>query len=173
MDEMAAELRWGAGAEWLGEAEEDERLSELLRRRRLRLGEAVAMVMAHGDRVVASRGSFRFRGHLLAVGDDFATVDSGERIADVALDAIHLRIDPSLSGGARPVTGGSRTLKARLAEAAAWGGPVEMRLLSDEAIPARVTVVAADHIEAVDEDGVVSVVPISQIVAVIWPGPPQ
>ena len=173
MDEMAAELRWGAGAEWLGEAEEDERLAELLRRRRLRLGEAVERIMAHGDGVVASRGSLRIRGRLLAVGEDFATIDSGERVADVRLDAIRLRIDPSAEGGDRSVTGGSRTLKARLAEAAAWGGQVEIRLRSDETVPARVTVVAADHIEAVDDDDGVSFVPISQIVAVIWPDPSQ
>ena len=49
--DLAAELRQTAGAEWAAEAAEDERLTEVLRRRKLNLGDIAKEMANRGDRI--------------------------------------------------------------------------------------------------------------------------
>ncbi len=165
--EMEEHLRQGAGREWREEAAEDEQLTELLRRRRLTLGERVVELVNQGDRVRAETAAQTFSGHVVYGGSDFATVDRGDDIVEVVLDAATWVVDPGPASG-REQSGEPLSLKARLSEIAADGESVRMIVADGRALIGVIDVVATDHIEMI-QDGTNLIIPLRQISAVVRP----
>jgi len=170
-DYLSSELRQSAGREWQEEAAEDERLSEILRRRQQDLGALARDLVHRGDRVRAEIVGQAFSGQLIFAGSDYATIETSEAQVDVRLDAAVWTIEESPTGG-HEQSGGSQTLKARLAETSA--GNETVRVITEDGRPyiGSIPIVATDHIEVVDESRRV-VVPIERLVAVVRPIPRQ
>jgi hypothetical protein len=170
-DYLESELRQGAGREMSEEAAEDERLTELFRRRQQGLSVRALELVHRGDRIRAEMGESQFTGLATFGGVDFLTLDTGENLVDIRLDAAVFVVELSQSGGHEQL-GGAASLKARLAEVAADGQHV--RLLTDDRKNriGSIILVATDYIElAVDSQTVV--VPIQMISALIRPKPRQ
>ena len=166
--EIEAQLRHGpAGREWVEEAAEDEKLTELLRRRRLDLGGRILELVHRGERARAETGGQTFSGRVIYAGADFATLDRGEDLVEVVIAAAIWAVEPATAGG-REQSGPPLTFRARLAEMAASGAQVRLIVSDGRAIVGPIEVVATDHLE-VHQDGNVMVVPIDMIVAVIRP----
>lgn len=163
--EIEEQLRQGAGREWKEEAAEDEQLTELLRRRKLSLGDRVLEVVHRGERVRAEAGTQTFSGHVVYAGSDFATIDRGEDLVEVVLDAAVWTIERSTEGG-REQSGEPLSLRGRLAEVAANSESVRLVVTDGKALVGRIEVVAADHLE-MSHDGSTVAVPMRQIAAVI------
>ena len=163
--EIEAQLRQGVGREWLEEAAEDEQLTELLRRRRLGLGDRAWELVHRGQRVRAEIGSQTFSGQIVYAGSDFATVDRGEDLVEVILDAAVWTVEHGNSGG-QEQSGEPLSFRARLAEVAAAAAPVRVIVADGPVIMGSVELVAADHVEMA-QDGNTIVIPIRLIVALI------
>jgi hypothetical protein len=163
--EIEAHLRQGAGREWMEEAAEDEQLTELLRRRRLSLGERALELVHRGERVRAETGTQTFSGQVAFAGSDFATIDRGEDVVEVVLDAAIWTVERNASGG-HEQSGEPLSLKARLAEIASSAESVRMIVADGRAIVGSIEVVATDHVE-MSQDGNTVVVPMHLIVAVV------
>jgi hypothetical protein len=163
--DVESHLRQGAGREWLEEAAEDEKLTELLRRRRLDLSGRILELVHGGERVRAETGAHTFSGRVVYAGADFATVDRGEDLVEVVFDAAVWTVERRASGGIEQ-SGDMLTFRARLAEIAATAEQVRMIVIDGRAIVGSAEVVAIDHVD-VTQDGNTIVVPIRQIAAVI------
>lgn len=163
--ELQAQLRQGAGREWLDEAAEDEQLSELLRRRRLDLGQRAREFVHRGDRVRAETGAHTFAGEVAYAGADFVTLDRGDDIVEVALAAAVWVVEPS-EGSGREQSGEPLSLRARLSELASTAEPVRLIVGDGRAVLGSIAVVATDHVEMV-QDQITLVVPIQMITAVV------
>jgi hypothetical protein len=163
--EIEAHLRQGAGREWSDEAAEDEQLTELLRRRRLSLSERALELVHRGERVRAETGSQTFTGQVVYAGSDFASLDRGDDLVEVVLDAATWVVEPSTSGG-REQSGEPLTFRGRLAEVAAGSEHVRVIVADGRSLIGSIEVVATDHIE-MSQDGNTLVVPVRQVVAVI------
>jgi hypothetical protein len=163
--DVESHLRQGVGREWLEEAAEDEKLTELLRRRRLDLAGRILELVHGGERVRAETGAHTFSGRVVYAGADFATVDRGEDVVEVVLDAAVWTVEKTASGGIEQ-SGDVLTFRARLAEIAATAEQMRMIVNDGRAIVGSVEVVAIDHVE-VTQDGNTIVVPTRQIAAVI------
>lgn len=166
-DYLSSELRQSAGREWQEEAAEDERLSEILRRRQQNFGDLARDVVHRGDRVRAELSGQSFSGQLIFAGSDYATLETSDAHVDIRLDAAVWTIEESSAGG-HEQSGGSKTLIARLAETSA--GNETVRVITDDgrAYIGSIPIVAIDHLEVVDEGRRV-VVPIERLVAVVRP----
>jgi hypothetical protein len=165
--EVESHLRQGAGREWLEEAAEDEKLTELLRRRRLDLSGRILELVHRGERVRAEAGAHTFSGRVVYAGADFASIDRGDDLVEVVLDSAVWTVERSESGGSEQ-SGDKLTLRARLAEIAAATESVRILVIDGRAIVGSIDVVATDHVE-VFQDGSTIVIPIRQIIAVIRP----
>jgi hypothetical protein len=163
--EIEAHLRQGAGREWLEEAAEDEHLTEVLRRRRLTLGERALELVHRGERVRAETGTQTFSGQVIYAGSDFATVDRGDDRVEVVLDAAIWTVEKTSSGG-QDQSGEPLSLRARLAEISSVSESIRMVVTDGRAIVGSIDVVAADHVE-MSQDGNTVVVPIRLIGAMI------
>jgi hypothetical protein len=163
--DVESDLRQGAGREWLEEAAEDEKLTELLRRRRLDLAGRVLELVHRGERVRAETGAHTFSGQVMYAGADFATIDRGDDIVEVVLDAAVWTVERSESGG-NEQSGDPLTFRARLAEIASNPESVRILVVDGRAIVGSIEVVATDHVE-VSQDGNTIIVPIRLIVAVV------
>jgi len=164
---MEEHLRQGPGREWREEAAEDEQLTELLRRRRLTLGERVVEIVNHGDRVRAETAAQTFSGQVVYCGSDFATVDRGEDLVEVVLDAATWVVDHGPAAG-REQSGEPLTFKARLSEIASNVESVRVIVIDDRALIGTIDVVATDHVEVI-QDGTTLIIPLRQIAAVVRP----
>jgi hypothetical protein len=165
--EMEAQLRHGAGREWIEEAAEDEQLTELLRRRRLDLGGRALELVNRGEQARAETQGQTFSGQVVYAGSDFATLDRGDDLVEVVLDAAIWAVEPATAGG-HEQSGTPLSLRARLAEIASSGAQVRLVVADGRAIVGRVEVVATDHVE-ISQDGNIVLIPIGLIVAVIRP----
>ncbi|MGH8913342.1 MAG: hypothetical protein ACRDZM_02375 [Acidimicrobiia bacterium] len=163
--EIEAHLRQGVGRDWVEEAAEDEQLTELLRRRRLDLGERALELVHRGERVRAETGTQTFTGQVVYAGSDFATIDRGDDIVEVALGAATWAVEASMSGG-HEQSGEPLSLKARLAEIAATAETVRLMVADGRALIGSIEVVATDHVE-MSQDGNTVIVPIRMIVALV------
>lgn len=163
--ELEAQLRQGPGREWLEEAAEDEQLTELLRRRRLDLGERIREMVHRGDRVRAEIGPHTFTGLVGYAGGDFATVDRGEDQVEVVAAAATWTVEPSDAPGHQQ-SGEPLSFRARLAEIASTGEQVRVILDDGRQIVGSIAVVAVDHVE-ITQDQVALVIPIRKLIAVI------
>jgi hypothetical protein len=165
--EIEAHLRQGAGREWLEEAAEDEQLTELMRRRRLGFGDRARELVHRGQRARAEVGAQTFSGQLIYAGADFGTLDRGEDLVEVVLDAAVWTVERGEAGGHEQI-GDPLTFKARLAEVATSGSQVRVIVADGRVILGSVELVAADHVE-MSQDGNTILIPTRLIVAVIRP----
>lgn len=144
--DTAASLRRGAGSEFLEEVRAVEIETEIGRRRRWSLRDVWERSMHRGDRIVCWIGGIQAAGTVDFVGEDFATIQAADVWWDVRLSAAALR---TVSAGreGHSVSGGSRTLRARLAEYASTGEPVTVLAPSLGAeVEGVVLIVATDHV---------------------------
>ncbi len=165
-DDLAADLRRRVGAEFVEEAAEVERLADLQRRRHANLAEAARNAMHRGDRVTVVCADHKWTGHLTAVGNDYARLDTGELVVEAYLPSVGLELEPSRVGG-RSGQPPSVTWRARL---------VELEMNKEEAelyapllrisVSGRVLVVATDHVEVEVEGGKV-VLPLASVAVLI------
>lgn len=174
LDAIARQLRWGpAGAELRAEAEETERESHQRRMRRRALSDVVATVAHRGDLVTVLTGGRALTGTVVAGGNDFLTLETGDLEVDVRLAAAVLRVERRSSGGVSTL-GGSRTLHARLAEYEQTGEPVTLVAPSlDFEKSGRVAVVATDHVLLLDGDGAECYLPLAAVTLVLRRRPPR
>jgi hypothetical protein len=166
--EIEAQLRHGPAArEWIEEAAEDERLTELMRRRRLDLGGRALELVHRGERVRAETQGQTFSGQVVYAGSDFGTIDRGEDLVEVVFGSATWAVEPATSGG-REQSGTPLSFRARLAEIAASGAQVRLVIADGRAIVGSIDVVATDHVE-ITQDGKPIVIPLRLISAVIRP----
>ena len=163
---LAAELRQGAGREWAEEAAEDERLTELLRRRKLELAEVFKDLAHRGGRASVEFGGHSFSGVVTSAGIDFATIDRADQTADVRLDVATWSILPSDARSGSKV-GGAESFKAVLHEYSAAETTVRLALPYGEMVFGTIAVVSVDHIEVDDVDGRQIYIPSAMVLAVI------
>lgn len=163
---LGSELRQGAGREWSEEAAEDERLTEIQRRRRLTLADQAKELLNRGDRVSVEFSGHSFGGALVTAGEDYATVEGPGQTADIKLDAARwsvLTSDGASSG--RP--GGAESFRALLHEHSASEQVVRLALPGGDMVIGKVAVVAEDHVDLDDVDGRRLIVPMKMILAVV------
>lgn len=164
--ELGSELRQTAGAEWIEEAAEDERLSDLQRRRGRGFADVVKDVANRGDRVSVRFGDHSFGGSITHAGTDYATVEGAGQAADVRYGAAVWSViaNPDRAE-ARP--GGAETFAALLHEYAAAGTKLRFALPDKETLIGSVSVVAEDHIEVRDVDARTLYVPLEMVLGTI------
>lgn len=165
ISELSAQLRSSAGAELTEEWEATERETEQGRLRSRPLTGLWEQAMHRGDRVTAS-GSFGVcTGAVEYVGKDYAVVRHADVAWDIRLDTCVVTIHRSPQGG-HTVTGGSRTLRARLAEYEASGERVTVHTTTGSHRGV-IGVAAVDHVLLSDEGEVA--IPTATIVAISRP----
>jgi len=161
--ELAAELRLGAGREWAEEAAEDERLTELLRRRRLSLADVMRDFAHQGARVSVEAGGHSFSGVIVAAGDDYATLEGAGQITEVRYDAGAW----SVIAADQPAPGrevvATESFKGRLHEHAAARARLQLALGNGITITGVIEVAASDHLEFTDVDSRRFYVPLNRI----------
>ena len=164
--DIASELRQGAGREWNEEAAEDERLTEVLRRRRLSLADRAKELVNRGDRVSAEFSGHSFGGAVVTAGEDYVTIEGPGQTADLKLAEARWSVlttdQPSENR-----TGGPETFRALLHEHSASEQVVRMALPGGDIVIGKVAVVAEDHVEVSDPDQRRLIVPMSMILAVV------
>lgn len=163
---LASELRQGAGREWAEEAAEDERLTELQRRRRLTLTDQAKELVNRGDRVSVEFGGHSFSGAVVSGGEDFATVEGPGQIADIRLATGRWSLLPS-DHPSQPSPGGPESFRAMLHQYSAADENVRLALPGTDMVIGKLKVVAEDHIEMDDVDNRRLIVPIQMILAVV------
>ncbi|HET8739659.1 MAG TPA: hypothetical protein VFO17_07990 [Acidimicrobiia bacterium] len=164
--DLASELRQGAGREWNEEAAEDERLTEIHRRRRLSLGDQAKEMVNRGDRVSVEFGGHSFSGAVISAGDDYATVEGAGQTADIRLDVTRWSLLPTgQPARARPT--GLESFQAVLHTHAASAHVVRLALPGGDMVIGTVEVVAEDHVVMNDVDQRRLIVPTNVILAVV------
>ena len=164
--DLASELRRTAGREWLREAAEDERLTELYRRRRLSVA-GLAEDMAHrGVRATLAASGAGFTGNVVWAGEDFATLRAQGQDVDVRLEFARWEL---LDQGqtAAPDPTGAEGFIIHLNQLASSRSRVGLLLGDGEIVVGVFEVIAADHVEFHSPDGRVLIVPMGSVVATI------
>lgn len=163
---LASELRASAGQEWTEEAAEDERLTELHRRRRLTLSDVAKEIVNRGDRVSVEFGGHSFSGAVTGAGSDYATIAGPGQVADIRLETARWSIlisdSPAQSRTAVP-----ESFRALLHEHSGTDHVVRLALPGGDMVIGRLSVVAEDHVEVEDVDSRRLVVPMGLILAVV------
>lgn len=163
---LASELRQRAGQEWTEEAAEDERLTELHRRRRLTLGDMAKEMVNRGDRVSVEFGGHTFSGAVAGAGSDFATIAGPGQVADIRLDAARWSVLMSDSS-AESRTAAPESFRALLHQHSGSEQVVRLALPGGDMVIGRLSVIAEDHVEVDDVDNRRLVVPMALILAVV------
>lgn len=164
--ELAAELRQSAGREWMEEAAEDERLTDLLRRRRLELSEVIRDLAHRGERVSVEFGGHSFSGAVMASGVDYASVEGAGQAADIRLDTARWSVlvpGPSVE----PWLDAPETFRGVLQQHGAGETVVRLALPGGDLVIGTIAVVAVDHLEFDDVDQRKLYVPIEMVLGVI------
>jgi hypothetical protein len=145
-EELAGQLRREVGGEFRAEAEEVERLTDLQRRRRAGLAEVAMAAMHRGDQVTVRTRSGTWIGELVAVGDDYISLQALDVKIEALVDAVALDLRPSRVGG-RSGKPASATWRARLAELAVTQETVTV-MAPDLGVEAhgQIDLVARDHV---------------------------
>jgi hypothetical protein len=163
---LASELRQRAGQEWNEEAAEDERLTELHRRRRLTLEDMAKEMVNRGDRVSVEFSGHSFGGAVVGAGSDFATVDGPGQTADIKLDGARWSVlitdTPSETRAAGP-----ESFRAMLHQHSNAEQVVRLALPGGDMVIGRLSVIADDHVEVDDVDNRRLIVPMRLILAVV------
>ena len=155
-----------AGREMIAEAAEDERLTELLRRRRQALAELALEWVHRGQRVRAELGAQTFTGQVVYAGTDYLTLERAEDQVAIRLHGATWTLEPEGTAGTEQLAAAT-SLKARLSELEATGETIRL-LVGDRALVGSVAVVASDQIE-VGQDHLKVMVPLDLILAVVIP----
>lgn len=172
-DELAGELRQGAGREWRDEAAEIEAETHVWRLRRRTLGEIGQEALHRGDRLTVICGERSAAGEVVGAGTDYVTLASDALWVDVRLDAVVIRREPSVSGGVEQITG-STTWIARLKEFEQTGEDLELWVpAARQGLHGRIETVAADHLVVTDRLGGSAYVPVGLAAMVIRQRPPR
>ncbi len=156
-----------AGREMNAEAAEDERLTELLRRRRQGMADLALEWVHRGQRVRAELGSQTFTGHVVHSGSDYLTLDRAEDQVILPLDRATWTLEPDPAPGHEQM-GGAGSFKARLSELESTGETVRLLVADGRALVGSVGVVASDQIE-VHQDHLTVMVPLGLVAAVVTP----
>jgi hypothetical protein len=164
--DLAAELRQGAGMEWAAEAAEDERLTELGRRRRLTLQDVAKEMVNLGQRASLEFSGHTFSGAVVWAGEDFATIQGAGQLCDVKLEAATWSVIP-VTEPADTWNMGPESFRAVLFEHAESGVVLRLCFPAGELALGSVDVVAGDHVEFKDADGRHLYVAINRILAII------
>jgi hypothetical protein len=166
-DELARELRTGAGREWREEAEETEAETHRYRLRRRTYADLGAELLHRGDSATVVAAGRTASGRVEGAGADYVTLVSEALEVDVRLDRVVLRADRSPTGGGEQV-GGSRTWLARLREFEQTGEPVELWLpAAGVAVRGRIEMVATDHLVVIEAMEREVYLPLDAVVMVI------
>ena len=146
-ESLAEELRRRVAADFRGEAEEVERLTQLQRRRKAFLRDIATAAMHQGQGIRLQGFGEEWVGELIAVGSDYLSLKTATQFLDARLDSIVIGLIPARQGG-RTGKPASDTFKARLAEFESTGEEVTVRSRRPviEAT-GTIEVVASDHIE--------------------------
>lgn len=142
--DIGAELRQGAGREWVEEAAEDERMTEKQRDRRSGLRERILAIAAAGQHVRCEAGSRTYSGRIVSAGTDYAVIDRGSDLVALRIEVPVWAIQGSRSAESGP-TAVSISFKGHLAELESSGEPVTA-LVGESAIDGSVVTVATDHV---------------------------
>jgi hypothetical protein len=164
--DLASELRQRAGWELNEEAAEDERLTEIHRRRRLSLSDQAKELVNRGDRVSVEFGGHSFSGGVASAGEDYATIEGAGQIADIKLDEARWSVLHS-EQPAETHQAGAESFRALLHEHSASGQVVRLALPDGDMVIGKVAVVADDHVEMNDVDDRRLIVPTKLILAVV------
>ena len=167
-DELASHLRAGAGQEWREEAAEDERLTEVQRRRNLSMGDQAAAMVNQGLRVSVEFGGHSFGGAVAASGSDYATVNGPGQVADIRLERSRWSVLP-VTGDPTDVPSAvtAESFTAILHGHAGDKTTVRLALPGGDMVIGTIDVVAKDHLEMSDVDNRRLIVPLSLVLAVI------
>lgn len=163
---LASELRQRAGQEWNEEAAEDERLTEVHRRRRLNLADRAKELVNRGDRVSVEFGGHSFGGAVVTAGEDYATVEGPGQTADIRLAEARW----SVLSSDQPPEGGKAdagSFRALLHEHSAADHVIRLALPGGDMVIGKIAVVAEDHVEVNDVDERRLIVPTNLILAVV------
>ena len=163
---LASELRQNVGPEWNEEAAEDERLTELYRRRRLSLEDMAKELVNRGDRVSVEFSGHSFSGAVTSAGSDYATVDGPGQVADIRLDSARWSVLISDTSG-ETNTAGPESFRALLHQHSSSENVVRLALPGGDMVIGRLAVVAEDHVEVDDVDNRRLIVPMPLILAVV------
>ncbi len=148
---LAAELRQTAGAEWTAEAAEDERLTELLRRRRLTLRDIAKEMANRREKLSVEFGGHSFTGAVIGAGDDYVTVQGPGQIAEVRLERARWSILTGDGPSVEPATTAA-SFRAALHQHSAAETITRLTLDRGDLVIGKIIVVAADHLEVADVD---------------------
>lgn len=170
-DELARDLRQGAGAEMRAEAEEVERQAHLGRLRTRSLADVARQAMHRGDRAVVEVAGRIITGHVSHTGTDYMVVEGDDEVVDIRLAQAAIGFERSAHGG-HSTSAGSTTMRARLAEYEQTGEPVRLVApLIPMEVAGSLIVVARDHVTVRRSDGGDVHLPIDAIALVIRPRP--
>lgn len=163
---LESELRETAGREMAEEAAEDERLTEIHRKRGLTLGDQAKELVNRGDRVSVEFGGHSFSGLVAAAGSDYATVNGPGQAADIKLAEARWSILPSDLTTESGVAG-AESFKALLHDHSGAGRIVRLALPGEDMVIGKILVVADDHVELADVDDRKLIVPLQMVLAVV------
>lgn len=164
--ELVAELRQRFGRELSEEAAEDERMTELLRRRRQPLAEIMADLATRGDRVSVEFGGHSFSGAVVISGADFVTIAGASQIADIRLDVAQWSVIPS-GGSTEHYQRRAESFVAMLKIYEQEGPTLRLAMPDQGVVIGRIAVVAVDHLEIADVDDRRLYIPTELVLAVI------
>ena len=164
--DLAAELRQTAGREMAEEAAEDERLTELQRRRRLTMSDIAKELANRGERVSVEYGGHSFSGGVVGAGDDYLTIEGSGQIGEVLLERARWSI---LVAVGQPVEAATtaESFRAALHEHSAGETTVRLTLEGGDLVIGKITVVASDHLEIADVDDRRLYVPMEMVLGTI------
>jgi hypothetical protein len=164
--DLAAELRQGAGMEWAAEAAEDERLTELGRRRRLTLQDLAKEMVSGGQRASIEFSGHTFSGAVVWAGEGYAIVQGAGQLCEVRLEAATWSVLP-MTEAAETWAMGPESFRAAMFEHAESGVALRLCFPAGEMAIGSIDVVAGDHVEFKDADGRHLYVAIDRILAII------
>lgn len=164
--DLASELRQGAGRDWNEEAAEDERLTELHRRRKMNLADQAKEMVNRGDRVSVDFYGHTFGGAVVAAGEDYITVQGPGQDADIKLAEARWSVLP-LDTPAEAGPAGAESFLALLQEHSAAERICRLALPGGDMVIGTIKVVAKDHVDVQDVDRRRLIVPMKMILAVV------
>ena len=163
---LGAELRQSSGAEWAAEAAEDERLTELHRRRRMTLADIGKELANRSDRVSVEFAGHKFSGVVVGAGEDYLTIAGSGQIAEVRTRFGQWAVLDSDGPRVERIEAPS-SFRASLHQHAAAETMLRLTLPGGELLIGKIAVVAEDHIELTDTDGRGVYVPMNLIAGLI------
>lgn len=164
--DLAAELRRTAGREWAEEAAEDEKLTELMRRRAQSLSDVVRELASRAVRVTINVGEHTFTGPVVWASQDVAVVRTPGQEATFRLDRATWEILAAAPRGEAELTG-PESFPVHLHETAAAAARVGLLRPGPEIPVGVITLIARDHVEFGDPDGRVLAVPLELVLGTI------